>query len=162
MSEATCRTIERIVAGAEPACRLSRRAEAALALIRDQLAFVDTGTLPVVASAKGRIVIWTFAGGAATASIAAGLTAQGLPVTGSDDLTITLRSKHLDGVANGLRNIDPASIHPRLPDDLGTALKFGLCLPAEIIGSVLKARTSDAASVAATLRRELRLISAPE
>jgi ATP-dependent Lhr-like helicase len=162
ISEATCRMMERIVAGAQPACRLSRRAEAALVLIRDQLAFVDTDTLPVVASANGRIVIWTFAGGAATASIAAGLTAQGLPVIGSDDLTITLRSKDLDSVAHGLRNIDPSSVHPRLPDDLGTALKFGLCLPPEIIESVLKARTSDAASVAATLRRELRLISAPE
>ncbi|MFK4511800.1 DEAD/DEAH box helicase [Bradyrhizobium daqingense] len=162
MSEAICRAIERIVVGAEPACRLSRRAEAALALIRDQLAFVNTETLPVVASANGRIVIWTFAGGAATASIAAGLTVQRLPVTGSDDLTITLRSKDLDSVAKALRNIDPSSIHPRLPDDLATALKFGLCLPPEIIGSVLMARTSDTASVAATLRRELRLISVPE
>ncbi|MGJ5080238.1 DEAD/DEAH box helicase [Bradyrhizobium sp. HKCCYLS3013] len=162
MSESICRTIERIVVGAKPACRLSRRAEAALALIRDQLAFVETDTLPVVASANGRIVIWTFAGGAATASIAAGLTAQRLPVTGSDDLTITLRSKDLDGVAKALRNIDPSSIHPRLPDDLATALKFGLCLPPETIGSVLKARTSDTAAVAATLRRDLRLISAPE
>jgi hypothetical protein len=118
--------------------------------------------LPVVASASGRIVIWTFAGGAATASIAAGLRAQRLPVTGSDDLAITLRSTDLDGVANALRNIDPSSMHPSLPYDLATALKFGLCLPPEIIGSVLKARTSDTASVASTLRRELRLISAPE
>jgi ATP-dependent Lhr-like helicase len=154
--------MERIVAGAEPACRLSRRAEAALAQIRDRLPFVDTDALPVVSSGSGRIVIWAFAGGAATASIAAGLAAHGLPVIGFDDLTITVRSKDLDGVAKALRSIDPGSVHPRLPDDLGAALKFGLCLPAEIIGSVLKARTSDPAAVAATCRRELRLISTAE
>jgi ATP-dependent helicase Lhr and Lhr-like helicase len=90
MFEAICRTMERIVAGWEPACRLSRRAEAALAQIRDRLPFVDTDVLPVVSSGSGRIVIWAFAGGAATASIAAGLAAQGLPVIGFDDLTITV------------------------------------------------------------------------
>jgi ATP-dependent Lhr-like helicase len=162
MSEVICRTMERIVAGAEPACRLSRRAEVALAQIRDRLAFVDADALPLVSSGSGRIVIWAFAGGAATASIAAGLAVQGLPIIGFDDLSITVRSKDLDGVANGLRGIDPSSVHPRLPDDLVAALKFGLCLPAEIIESVLKARTSDPAAVAATCRRELRLISAAE
>ena len=160
MSETVCRTIERIVAGGEPACRLSRRAEAELALIRDQLPFVDKATLPVVASANGRTVIWTFAGGAATASIAASLTSQGLAVTGSDDLTISLRSKDMDGIAKALRNIDSGSAYPRLPDDLGAALKFGLCLPADIIGGVLKARTSDSAAVEVALQREVRLIFA--
>ena len=162
MSEAICRSIERIVAGAEPACRLSRRAQAALSDIRVRLAFIDTETLPIVSSGSGRIVIWAFAGGAATASIAASLAAQGLPVASFDDLTISIRGKDLAGVAKGLCSIDPGSIHPRLPDDLGAALKFGLCLPAEIIGSVLKARTSDATAVAATCRRELRLITAAE
>ena len=107
-------------------------------------------------------MIWAFPGGAATASIAAGLVAQGLPVIGFDDLTLTVRSKDLDGVAKGLRGIDPGSVHPKLPDDLGAALKFGLCFPAEIIGSVLKARTSDPAAVTATCCRELRLIPAIE
>jgi ATP-dependent helicase Lhr and Lhr-like helicase len=162
VSEAVCRTMERIVAGSEPACRLSRRAEAALTQIRDRLPFVDMDALPVVSAGSGRIVIWAFAGGAATASIAASLAAQGLPVIGFDDLTITVRSKDLEDVAKGLRGVDPGSVHPKLPDDLGAALKFGLCLPAEIIVSVLKARTSDPVAVAATCRRQLRLISAVE
>jgi ATP-dependent Lhr-like helicase len=162
MSEAICRAMERIVAGAKPTCRLSRRAETALAQIRNRLPFVDAETLPIVSSGNSRIMIWTFAGGAATASIAAGLTAQGLAVSGFDDLSITLRSNDLTGVAKVLRSIDPDSVHPRLPDDLGAALKFGLCLPAKIIESVLKVRLSDPSAVAATCRKELRLISADE
>jgi ATP-dependent helicase Lhr and Lhr-like helicase len=154
--------MERIVAGAEPACRLSRRAQAALADIRLRLPFIDTEKLPIVSSGIGRIVIWAFAGGAATASIAAGLIAQGLQVAHFDDVAITLRSKDLDRVAKSLRNIDPVSIHPILPTDLVATLKFGLCLPASVLADVLRLRTADRASVEATCRRDFALISAPD
>jgi hypothetical protein len=154
--------MERIVAGTEPTCRLSLRAQAALTQIRNRLPFVDGETLPIVSTGKSRIMMWAFAGGAATASIAAGLTAQGLPVTGFDDLSITLRSNDPIGIAKVFRSIDPDSVHPRLPDDLEAALKFGLCLPDKIIEMVLKARLSDPSAVASTCRREPRLISANE
>jgi ATP-dependent Lhr-like helicase len=162
MSEPVCRMMERIVAGVQPTCRLSRRAEAALAQIRDRLAFVDGETLPVVSYSNGRVAIWAFAGGAATASIAAGLAAQGLRVIDFDDLNVTLRASDLEQLAKALRSIDPVSMHPTLPEDLGSSLKFGLCLPVEIAANVLKARTSDSAAVAATCRRDLRLIAAAE
>ena len=109
-SRAVCMMIERIVAGAEPACRLSRRAEIALAQIRDRLAFVDEDSLPIVSDGRGRVVIWAFAGGAATGSIVAGLAAQGLHVIGFDDLSITLRTGDREHVAKALRRIDPESI----------------------------------------------------
>jgi ATP-dependent helicase Lhr and Lhr-like helicase len=159
ISEAVCRMMERIVSGHAPACRLSRRAEASLAQIRDRLEFVDATALPVVSYGGDRIVIWAFAGGAATASIAAGLAAQGLRVAGFDDLSITLKANSLQDVAKALRRIDPASAHPELPEELESSLKFGLCLPAEITASVVKARTTDHAAVAATCSREMRLIT---
>jgi ATP-dependent helicase Lhr and Lhr-like helicase len=162
VSETIARMMERIVAGVEPACRLSLRAQATLSEIRLRLPFIDAKTLPIVSSGNGRVVIWTFAGGAATASIAAGLAAQRLSVTHFDDLTISLRSKDVDGVAKSLRGIDPDSIHPKLPDDLGSALKFGLCLPADIITNVLRLRIADPRAVEATCQRDLRLIYAPE
>ncbi|MDX8483145.1 DEAD/DEAH box helicase [Mesorhizobium sp. VK24D] len=160
MTEGVCRMMERIVAGVEPACRVSRRAGEALVQIRDRLAFVDGDSLPIVRDSADRAVIWAFAGGAATSSIAAGLTERGLTVVGFDDLTITLRTSNLEHVAQGLRDIDPTSVHPKLPYDLGSSLKFGLCLPSEVIEDVLAARTSDTGAVAATYRRPLRLISA--
>jgi hypothetical protein len=159
MSAAVCSMMEHIVAGAEPVCRLSRRAEAALAHIRDRLVFVDADSVPIVSDGRGRITIWAFAGGAATASIATALAAQGLPVIDSDDLAITLKATDVGHVAQALRKIDPVSVHPSLPEDLGPSLKFGLCLPTDIIESILKARTSDPAAVAETCRRRLRLIS---
>ena len=162
VSGSICMMIERIVAGAEPSCRLSRRAEIALAQIRDRLAFVDEDSLPIVSDGRGRVVIWAFAGGAATGSIAAGLAAQGLHVIGFDDLSITLRTGDREHVAKALRRIDPESIYPKLPENLGSSLKFGLCLPAEVVGNVLKARTADPAAVAAVFRRSLRLISSAQ
>jgi hypothetical protein len=72
--------LERIVAGAEPACRLSRRAEAALGQIGDRLPFVDGETLPVVSYGDDKVVVRAFDGGAATASIAAGLAREGIRI----------------------------------------------------------------------------------
>ena len=152
-------TIERIVAGAEPTCRLSRRAEAALDQIRDRLAFVDADSLSMVSDGRGRVVIWAFAGSAATGSIAAGLAAQGFEVIGFDDLAITLRTRDREHVAKALSRIDPVAVYPKLPEDIEFSLKFGLCLPAGIVRSVLKARTADPAAVAAMCRRTPRLIS---
>ena len=160
LSGTVCMTIERIVAGAEPTCRLSRRAEAALDQIRDRLAFVDADSLSMVSDGRGRVVIWAFAGSAATGSIAAGLAARGFEVIGFDDLAIALRTGDREGVAKAISRIDPVSIHPKLPEDIGLSLKFGLCLPVEIVRSVLKARTADPASVAAICRRSPQLIYA--
>jgi ATP-dependent Lhr-like helicase len=160
MPEAVCRMIERIVAGADPACHLSRRAETALGQIRERLPFVDGETLPVVSYGDDKVVVWAFAGGAATASIAAGLASEGIRVVNFDDLSITLRVRELGEVAKALRRIDPISIHPKLPADLGPALKFGVCLPERIIENVLRARTSDPVAVVAACRKHARLISA--
>ena len=78
MSAAVCSMMEHIVAEAEPVCRLLRRAEAALARIRNRLALVDAESLLMVLDGRGRVTISAFAGGAATASIAAGLAVQDL------------------------------------------------------------------------------------
>jgi hypothetical protein len=102
--------MERIVAGAQPICRHSHRAEAALAHIRDRLGFVDADSLPIVSDGGDRVVIWASAGGAATASIAAGLADQGVQVIGFDDLTVAVRASDPQYVAKALRRIDPVSI----------------------------------------------------
>ena len=162
MSEAVCKMMERIVAGAAPACQLSLRAETALARIRERLAFVDGDSIPVVSDGGDRLIIWAFAGGVATASIAHGLAMQGLSAVGFDDLTVTVARSNLVAVAKAFRSIDALSIHPRLPEDLGPALKFGLCLPPEVVADVLTARTSDASTVASTCSRTLRFVTATQ
>jgi hypothetical protein len=49
--------------------------------------------------------------------------------------------------------------HPALPEDLATALKFGLCLPPEVVeGAIIIARTSSLIEVADALSRPARHI----
>jgi Helicase conserved C-terminal domain/DEAD/DEAH box helicase len=60
LPRAVCTMMEHIVAGAEPACRLSHRAETAIAQIWDRLAFVDADSLPIVSDDGDRVVIWAF------------------------------------------------------------------------------------------------------
>jgi ATP-dependent Lhr-like helicase len=158
MSSVVSNAVERVVAGTSPGCRLSQRAEAALEQIRAKLEFVDGGALPLVADGEGRVVIWAFAGGAATASIASGLNDLGLTVIGFDDFTVTTKIRDLHQLEVALNTIDPNAVHPRLPDDVDEALKFGLCLPPKVALDVLVGRTSDAAAVAIVSRRPRRLL----
>lgn len=157
MSSVVANAVERVLVGTPPGCRLSRRAGAALEGIRARLEFVDGATLPVVSYGDSRTVIWGFAGRAAMASIATGLNHLGLMVSAFDDFSATLRVQKLDQLAKVLGVMDPNALSPHLPDDIGQALKFGLCLPEALTRAVLRNRTSDHAAVVATLLRPVRL-----
>lgn len=154
-----CQAAERVVAGQEPACRVSRRADTALAEIRERLAFVDAVRLPIVLDRNGDMTIWAFAGGAAAASIARELATSGLVVVGSDDFAVSVRGASLQEVADRIRRIDPVHTHPKLPDDLAGSLKFGLCLPDTLTAYVLASRTADPAAVLQIVSRAPRLAS---
>ncbi|MBV1800479.1 DEAD/DEAH box helicase [Siccirubricoccus sp. G192] len=158
MSSVVANAVERVVAGTIPGCRLSRRAEAALEEIRARLEFVDADALPLVADGEGRVVLWGFAGGAAMASIAAGLGGLGLTVSAFDDFTVTVKIRDPSGLVSAIDAIDADAVHPRLPENIEEALKFGLCLPEVIARAVLEGRTSDPAAVAAIRGRLRRLI----
>lgn len=162
LPEAVCRAAEQIVAGAEPGCRLSRRADAALGQIRDRLEFVDGAALPYVSIGDGRVMVYGFAGGAALGSAAQALSAFGIQVVGFDDFSLIVRSDDPAEVAEVMQRIDVAVARPRLPDDLSSALKFGLCLPDNLSQAVLVARTADPPALGRLISRRPRLIqSAP-
>jgi ATP-dependent Lhr-like helicase len=57
LSASLGRAIERVAAGEEPGCTLSRRASARLEEIRGRLAFVDGSSMPVVRDAAGRTTV---------------------------------------------------------------------------------------------------------
>jgi hypothetical protein len=151
-----CRAEERILTGAEPACRLSRRAVERLTGIRDRLEFIDGQSLPLVSYGAGRVTAWLFAGGLVSASVARALTAGGLSTSGWDDISVTARTGDIETVDRALAKIDPATAHPALPGDLSTALKFGLCLPSDVAEAVIIARTSNAEDVADAISRPHR------
>jgi ATP-dependent Lhr-like helicase len=156
-----CRAEERIIAGAEPACRLSRRAAERLTGIRDRLEFIDGHSLPLVSDGVGRITVWLFAGGLVSASVARTLTEGGVPTTGWDDVSVTARTSDFEPLTRALARVDPATAHPALPEDLPIALKFGLCLPPQVAEAVIIARTSRPEDIADATSRPLRRILAP-
>lgn len=158
MPASLCGAAERIVAGLTPTCRLSRRAEERLGRLRDDLPFVDAASLPLVADGGRRVIVWPFAGGLASASVARALAKAGLHVARWDDLSMTVDATDVRAVSQALHGLDPTQAHPDLPEDLQSALKFGLCLPPAVSEAVLIARSSVPDVVTDRLRRRHRLI----
>ena len=139
-----CRAEERIITGTETSCHLSRRALERLGEIRDDLEFIDGHSIPMVSDGVGDVIIWLFAGGLVSASVARALTQGGILVADWDDVSVTARVSDVMAVRRVLANLDLTDAHPGLPGDMMTALKFGLCLPLKVAESVVVARTSRA------------------
>ncbi len=159
LSSKVCRAVERVVAGATPGCRLSRRAAAALADIRSRLPFVDASRLPVVSDGKRGVTVWTFGGGAVSSSISHEFVLAGLTVSSFDDFSVSVRGANVSDVSRCIRHIDPEVARPQLPDDFAAALKFGLCLPEIVVANVLSSRIADPASMREIVSREPRLVT---
>jgi len=105
------------------------------------------------------VTVWTFGGGASSASVAREFAASGLAVIGFDDISVSVRGALAGEVADRVRRIDSDLAHPRLPGDLVGALKFGLCLPETLAAGILSSRTADPASVREIVSREPRFVS---
>jgi hypothetical protein len=129
-----------------------------LAEVRERLAFVDGRSLPIVASKDGRVRVWTFAGGLASASLARAFTLPGLASVRWDDFSVSVRAASTETVARAIAEINPANARPPLPEDLAAALKFSVCLPNSIAAAVLRARTAVPVAVAEVLSRPIRRV----
>jgi hypothetical protein len=124
------------------------------------LEFVDGHSLPLVADGVGKVTAWLFAGGLVSASIARALTEGGVSVAGWDDVSVTARTGDIETLSGALGNVETATARPALPEDLVTALKFGLCLPPQVVEAVIVARTSSAQEVFDAISRPQRRIIA--
>ena len=155
-----CRAEEQVVAHVDPDCTISKRAGERVLRMRDRLCFVDGKSLPLVSSGEGNVVLWLFAGGVASASIARALNEGGMRTVGWDDLSVTVQVPDIETVRRELVKVDPAAAHPALPDDMSARLKFGSCLPDRIAEEVIVARTSARVAVSNALSRPMRGIVA--
>jgi len=149
---------ERIVAGMPPACELSKRAAARLDEIRERLSFVDGKSLPLVSDGNGRITVWLFAGGIASAALARSLADASIPVAGWDDVSVTVKVAELQRVRRAMSDIDVSDMRPSLPEDLSGALKFGICLPAEVAAAVIMTRLAIVEGTAGVVQRTVKLV----
>jgi hypothetical protein len=159
LSRSLGRAIERIAAGDEPGCTLSRRASARLAEIRERLDFVDGSSMPVVRDAAGRTTVWTFAGDRANAMLAGSLRLGGMSVASADGLALVVRDADATAVAAAITRVDPARARPEAPLELASELKFSECLPPKIAAAVVEGRLSDRAALDEALRRPRRVIT---
>jgi ATP-dependent Lhr-like helicase len=159
LSRSLGRAIERVVAGDEPGCALSRRASARLEEFRDRLDFVDGSSMPVVCEAAGRTTAWTFAGDRANAMLAGVLRLGGMSVASSDGLAVVVRDADATAVAAAITRVDPARARPEVPLGLAAELKFSECLPPKIAAAVVESRLSDRAALDEALRRPRRVIT---
>jgi ATP-dependent Lhr-like helicase len=147
------RSVEGILSGVESRTSLSHRAESALMKLREDMPFVDGRTLPIVASGKDTIHVWSFAGGRANATIASGLSKENLRVRRADNFSISVASATLTDVSRALRSIDPSALEVPVPERVVTELKFGSCLPPGCACAVLSARLAAPAAIEAALQR---------
>lgn len=157
-SFAICRAEQRIVAGDDAGCTLSHRAKKRLLEIREELEFVDGASNVVMSDGTGHVVTWLFSGGLVSASVARSMGEAGLPITTWDDVSVTSAADDPRAVRRTFLAIDPADAHPALPEELGAALKFGLCLPTDIVKEVLLNRNNSEKDVTNSLNRDIRVV----
>jgi ATP-dependent Lhr-like helicase len=150
-----CRSVEAIVAGAEPRCELSRRATSQLEQIREQLSFVEGARIPVLDNGEDNFRIWTFGGGLTNAALAEALPG---PTAHSDDFCISVKARSATAAMDAFSKLDASCIRPSISSALIGELKFTSCLPQKIAAATIGARLLDQNGIIATLARTTKLV----
>jgi ATP-dependent Lhr-like helicase len=143
--------MRRVLLGADPQVRLSRRATTALKELRDQFSWLPTEGLALAREQGDRLRWWTFAGLLANTALAQVLSGPRSPRP--DNLSLVLPPENLSRM-DELRAA-PAPIEPAVTDDALNGLRFADCLPRELASRTLAARARDDEAVLAALRSKL-------
>ncbi|MFD7065313.1 helicase-related protein [Streptomyces sp. NPDC059906] len=144
-----------VLLGSTPPVALTRRAEGALARVRDENAEVvrHDSTVIVRGGRDTNVRWWTWAGHRANATLAASLSTVADPLQRPTDTSVRLRedvtpqdwkraaADAVDGLC--LPSVDPRAL---------AGLKFGAALPPRLAEATLAARTADLEGAAASLR----------
>ncbi|MEU6567413.1 DEAD/DEAH box helicase [Streptomyces parvulus] len=153
------RAAREVLLGATPAVRLTRRAESALARVRDERAeaVCHHGTVIVRGGRDTNVRWWTWAGYRANVTLAASLPTIADPLQRPTDTYVRLREDitpqewkraTADAVAHlCLPKVDPRAL---------AGLKFNAALPHRLAEATLAARMADLDGAAATLRKAVR------
>lgn len=149
--------IEQVLVTGDSGVTLSRRADAALGVLRQGMPFLDGEALPVVASGD-EVRIWTFAGGRANAILAAALSSRKLSVRMIDNFSVAIAPSDGDEVIRALRTVEVDNLQIRVPDRVMNELKFRVCLPDDCARAVLTARLAAPDAVEKLLCRPRRIV----
>ncbi|MFJ5178868.1 DEAD/DEAH box helicase [Streptomyces griseoviridis] len=148
-----------VLLGATPAVRLTRRAEGALARVRDEAAEVAyrDGTVIMRGGRDTNVRWWTWAGYRANATLAATLASIADPLQRPTDTYIRLREditpqEWKKATADAVHHLCLPAVDPRAL----AGLKFNAALPSRLAEATLAARLADLDGAAASLREAVR------
>ncbi|MFC9317393.1 DEAD/DEAH box helicase [Streptomyces nigra] len=150
-----------VLLGATPAVRLTRRAEGALARVRDEGAEVvyRGGTVIMRGGRDTNVRWWTWAGRRANATLAATLSTIADPLQRPTDTYVRLREDITPqdwkrATAEAVSHLCLPTVDPRAL----SGLKFNAALPPRLAEATLAARLADLDGAAASLREVVRFI----
>jgi ATP-dependent Lhr-like helicase len=138
-----CQAVLEVLAGTEPAVALSRRAQSALAHLRSEYEWADPRETTLVNDEK-HVAWWTFGGAVLNGALAHRLAGRIGRVT-YDDSALHAKSGQADAeIASDVGKMleDEDHISPAVRDDVQEDLKFGACVPQELLGEMIGERFS--------------------
>jgi len=139
-----CQAILAILAGEPPTGRISSRAQAMLVELRDQHPWAAIGTTALVRG-ENATTWWNFGGGLLNAALAQRLGGKVSGVS-SDDFGLRIRSndagEDLRQIVHSLLASDPKDLSVGLTDEAIDDLKFGDCVPQELLARMAQQRYS--------------------
>ena len=154
-----CQAMRHVLLGGDPPVTLTRRAERALGVLRQERHEEVAQEALVVRREGTDLVWWTWAGARANATLAAAAPDAVDPGARPDNFAIRLRSDvEPHALAATLERADLGA-RPAMTDDAVQQLKLGEVLPRALAHQTLAARATDPEGAAATLlmpRQHLR------
>ena len=155
-----CHAIRDVLAGDPVPAKVSQRAEAELADIREEFAWVERGTTAVVRTAAGS-AWWTFAGLLANASIRAELGHVARQDGRLQNLEIALeaRPSPIDIEQRIATLRDALRATPSVSEEAIEGLKFSRCLPLPTAVKLLSARLSDHTGFESAVSEPVRFVT---
>jgi ATP-dependent Lhr-like helicase len=124
--------------------------------IRDDFAWLRSGSSPIVTRADGVTEWWTFAGGRANAALAAAIEkAAGRGPARFDNFAVRplAGADVVARIVADLRSRGPGEIRPAVSEESVSGLKFSDCLPPSVAKCVLAARLADPRAMEALAER---------
>ena len=158
-----CQAMRHLLAGEADSPRLSRRARARLAELRDEHAWVQAEGPSLLSRPPAGAEWWTFAGTRANATLAGELSRLCGGRVDYDALTVTVEgAESVAAVQEAVRRLagmDVSAMEPEVEEAALEGLKFSRCLPKELALATLASRLRDEPAIRAVLGQPMQVVS---
>ena len=154
-----CQAMERVLVSTGSSVPVSKRGQECLDSLRNNFAFADGQSLPLVPDGRGRMRWWTFAGARANAMLAEGLTQAGCECRGHDDMSVVTLALEKSAAVAAIHSISVDRQSCQADEHLLKDMKFSACLPIETARAILTKRLSDPDGLTRIRERPIRVVT---